>query len=122
VKERALSPKQQKFVEIYAACGNATEAARQAGYRKPREQGAQNLSKLAIKIAVAALTERVASQRIATVEERQQFWTAVLRGEESAEMKDRLKASELLGKCQGDFIERVESSGIQEIIVRYVRE
>jgi hypothetical protein len=62
------------------------------------------------------------ADRDGVVAERQQFWTAVLRGEESAEMKDRLKASELLGKCQGDFIERVESSGIQEIIVRYVRE
>ena len=122
MKERALSPKQQKFVEIYAACGNATEAARQAGYRKPHPQGAENLQKPTIQLAIATLTKQTADARIATVAERQQFWTAVLRGEESAEMKDRLKASELLGKCQGDFIERVESSGIQEIIVRYVRE
>jgi phage terminase small subunit len=117
-----LTPRQQAFVEHYAACGNATEAARRAGYKQPNPQGAENLAKPSIQAAIAERTQAAVSARIATAEERQSFWTAVLRGEEDAEMKDRLKASELLGKCQGDFIDRVESRGVQEIVVRYVQE
>jgi phage terminase small subunit len=32
MSDRALTPQQRKFVEAYAACPNATEAARRAGY------------------------------------------------------------------------------------------
>lgn len=111
---RPLSPKQKAFVENYAACGNATEAARKAGYRKPRSVGSENLTKPDIKAALTALTEKVASERIATAIERQEFWTAIMRGEISGDiemLKIRLKASELLGKAQGDFIERKEVTG-----------
>lgn len=41
---------------------------------------------------------------IATREERQQFWTHAMR-DESVDMKHRLKASELLARTQGDFVE-----------------
>lgn len=110
---RALSPKQQAFVEHYAACGNATEAARRAGYKKPHPQGAENLLKPTIQAALAALTEKTASERIATVIERQELWTSVMRREiqEDPELlKAALKASELLGKAQGDFIQRHDVS------------
>lgn len=119
---RALLPKQKAFVEHYAACGNATEAARRAGYSEGRARfvGCENLTKPNIQAALAALTEKTASDRIATLIERQEFWTGVMRGvdvyqkqEEQKEdgsipapiieMKDRLKASELLGKVQQDF-------------------
>lgn len=105
-----MTPKQQAFVEHYAACGNATEAARLAGYKKPNPQGAENLAKPSIQAALAVLTEKVAGKRIATAQERQEFWTAVMRADEGyeAEMKDRLKASEYLGKAHQDFIEKVE--------------
>jgi phage terminase small subunit len=49
-----------------------------------------------------------------TREDRQRFWTAVARGEghhAGAALKDRLKASELLGRSQADFVERVEHRG-----------
>lgn len=108
-----MTPKQQAFVEHYAACGNATEAARSAGYKKPRSVGSENLTKPDIQSALAAMTEKVISARIATAQERQEFWTAVMRADKGyeAEMKDRLKASELLGKVQQDFIDRKELTG-----------
>ena len=104
---RALTPRQKAFVEYYAACGNATEAARMAGYRKPNPQGAENLAKPSIQAAIATITEHVSSERIADAKERQEFWTEMMRNE-SFEPKDRLKASELLAKRHGDFIERHE--------------
>ncbi len=46
-------------------------------------------------------------KKIASREERQAFWTSVM-NDKSQLMRDRLKASEILGKCQGDFIERLD--------------
>ena len=45
--------------------------------------------------------------------ELREWWTRVLRGDEldgenAPAMKDRLKASDLLGKSQGAFLERVD--------------
>ena len=118
-----MTPKQIAFVDHYAACGNATEAARLAGYKHPHVQGAQNLEKIIIQQELNKRTKEITQSRIATAKERQEFWTSIMRGEDAeAEMKDRLKASEFLGKCQGDFIDRVESTGAHEIVVRYVKE
>jgi len=108
-----MTPKQQAFVEHYAACGNATEAAKEAGYSKPNQQGPRLLVNVGIQAALTALTDKASSARIADAKERQEFWTAVMRAEAAqqfaeAELKDRLKASELLGKAQLDFIEKVE--------------
>ena len=53
---RELTWKQKLFVEAYLgkANGNATEAARVAGYRWPDKQGAQLLAKPQVKAAVGA--------------------------------------------------------------------
>jgi len=112
-----LSPKQKAFCETYASNGgNATQAARVAGYKKARQMGSENLSKPDIQQYIAHLTDKVSDERVAIMTERQEFWTSVLRGEEASgtdsegndvfDMKHRLKASELLGKSQGDFIDR----------------
>ena len=51
-----LTVRQGKFVDHYALCGNAAEAARLAGYsaRSARVTGPENLSKPAVKDALAA--------------------------------------------------------------------
>ena len=105
-----MTPKQKAFVEAYA--GNATEAALKAGYspKTARSQGNENLKKPDI---ARAIKEREAAQLrplIATREDRQRFWTKTM-NDEGAEMRDRLRASELLGKSAGDFLERVEVAG-----------
>lgn len=110
---KGLTEKQRRFCEIYAANGgNAMAAARQAGYSQPQVQGRQNLEKALIKEALETLRQETTNSAIATREERQAFWSRVMRGEETEPgdappaMKDRLKAAELLGKSQADFIER----------------
>ena len=107
---RGLSPKQQAFVEHYAACGNATEAARRAGYKNPNKVSAENMVKIGIQSVIQEITESSKQQRIATAVERQEFLTTMMRGEIEGEPKDRIKACELLGKMQGDFIEKQEVS------------
>lgn len=102
-----LTARQRAFVEAYA--GNATAAALAAGYseKTARSQGQRLLTKNDIKDAIKARETQRLAPTIATRQERQQFWTSVLRNEDEA-MKDRLKAAELLGKSEGDFLERVE--------------
>jgi phage terminase small subunit len=98
-----LTSKQQKFVEAY--CGNATEAARIAGYKQPMQQGERLLRKDEIHKAIEDREAPEKESRIATREERQEFWTNTMLDKET-NMKDRLRASELLGKSGADFIER----------------
>lgn len=102
-----LTAKQQAFVDAYA--GNATAAAMAAGYspKTARSQGQRLLTNDDIKDAIKARETQRIAPAIATRQERQEFWTSVLRDENEA-MKDRLKAAELLGKSEGDFLERVE--------------
>ena len=54
-----LTARQEKFVEHYAICGNAAEAARLAGYsaKTARVMGPETLSKPAVKHALAARQE-----------------------------------------------------------------
>ncbi len=110
-ERRKLTEKQRRFVEAYLgeARGNATEAARIAGYkgneRTLQVVGSQNLSKPIVSDAIRERTER--DDLVMTREELQRFWSKVTRGDEFAEMRDRLKASELLGKTQSAFVQRV---------------
>lgn len=113
-KQDKLTEKQRRFVEAYMgeAAGNATESARIAGYKGNgntlKSVAAENLAKPDI---IAAIQERVRKDpKIAKRKDRQRFWTLVMTSDE-VEMKDRLKASELLGRSQRDFIERRELSG-----------
>jgi len=112
-----LTERQRRFCEAYAANGgNGVQAARSAGYSTPQEQASENLRKPKVVEALEALRHETTQAAIATREERQAFWTAVLRGEVDdggapPPLKDRIRAAELLGKSQGDFLERKEVSG-----------
>ena len=112
----ALTPRQQAFVDAYA--GNATEAAIAAGYSRQtaRAQGSRLLTNADIREAIEARRSKSSERLIATREDRQRFWTEVLR-DVGSEMRDRLKASELLGKSEADFTEKVEHSGVVAVNV-----
>ena len=105
-----LTTKQRRFVEAYD--GNATRAAIAAGYSE--RWAASNIDKILKNTEIrAAINDREQTRIdgfIATREERQRFWTRIMR-DENADMKDRLRAAEVLGRSEGDFIERVEVKG-----------
>lgn len=102
-----LNAKRQAFVDAWE--GNATAAALAAGYspKTAYSQGQRLLKNVEVQAAIKAREAQRLAPTIATRQERQKFWTSVLRNEKEA-MKDRLKAAELLGKSEGDFLERVE--------------
>lgn len=101
-----LTPKQKAFADYYIETGNATEAARKAGYRESsaRQIGTENLSKPSVSAYIAARMAEIDSKRIASAEEVIEFYSAVMRGEVKdsfgldASLSDRLKAGENLMK------------------------
>jgi len=123
---KPLTVKQQRFVNVYD--GNATEAARLAGYKGSENTLAQigrdNLRKPKMAKLIAKREAGRNKKEIADRIERQQFWTKILRKEmtrrgiigkgEQAELvdidpkfKDMLKASELLGRSEADFTDKL---------------
>lgn len=102
----ALTPKQQAFADYYIELGNATEAARKAGYSEKTAYaiGCENLTKPEIS---KYISDRIAEQtraRVADANEVIEFYTAVMRGEVKdqfgldASLADRLKAGDSLMK------------------------
>lgn len=99
-----LTPKQKKFCDYYIETGNASEAARRAGYseKTARTIGQQNLAKRAIKDYISERMKTQDRERVASADEVIAFYTAVMRGEVKdqfgieASLSDRLKAGENL--------------------------
>ncbi len=128
-----MTERQKRFVDYYIETGNATEAARKAGYKKPDVQGSQNLGKVSVKEAIAGRMAQLESDRIASAEEVLSYLTAAMRGEISEEVivvegvgngessarvetkqlsaKDRNKAAELLAKRYGLLLDKKELTG-----------
>lgn len=105
-----LTAKQRRFVDAYD--GNATQAAIAAGYSEKTAPfiGAENLKKPKILAEIKSRETIRSTPLIASRAERQQFWSSVMRDKEQ-QMRDRLKAAELLGKSEADFVERQEITG-----------
>lgn len=112
---KSLTLKQRRFVEFYcgAAKGNATEAARQAGYKGSdntlRAVGAENLSKPSIQAAIKELSDRESHKRILSLEEIQGLLTEWSLDPDH-DIKARIKALDQLAKLQGGYLQRHEVS------------
>jgi phage terminase small subunit len=101
-----LTPMQKAFADYYIECGNASEAARRAGYstKNANNIAAENLAKPNIS---AYIQERMAQQdaaRVASADEVLRFYSSVMRGQEKdafgldPSLADRLKAADSLMK------------------------
>jgi len=99
-KEHKFTVKQQRFIDFYD--GNATKAARIAGYSHPKPQAARLLTNVNIFEAIKYREIRRNKSTIADRQERQEFWTKNLR-DTSLDIAHRHKASELLGRSEADF-------------------
>jgi len=137
---RKLTVKQKAFVDYYIETGNATEAARLAGYSENTvsEIGYENLRKPHIKIKIDERLEELESERIADAKEVMQYLTSVLRGEvteetvvvenvgdymseakkveKKASIRDRNKAAEMLAKRYGILTENIQINDIPVIV------
>ena len=139
-KEGKLTPKQEAFVDAYIETGNATEAAKRAGYSEKTAGavGAENLKKPKIKQAIEARQAEIRSKRTADITEVMEFLTSALRGELTDEnvvvegagdgiskariietkisSRDRIKAAEnLLKRFPGDLDKAEQKARIAKL-------
>ena len=128
-----MTERQKRFVDYYIKSGNATEAARKAGYKNPVKIGSENLTKLDIRKAIDDRLAEMQSERIADAEEVLTYLTAAMRGEITEEVivveglgngessarvetkqlsaATRTKAAELLAKRYGLLVDKKEIAG-----------
>lgn len=108
----ALTAKQKRFCEEYLKNLNATQAAIRAGYseKTANEQGARMLAKVSIQEYIKQFQNKIDQHNIKSVEEVQQWWSEVMADDEE-KMHNRIKASELLVKSKGGFIDKVTLNG-----------
>lgn len=130
MKKRKLTEKQKRFIDYYIELGNATEAARRAGYseKTAKQIGNENLTKL--DFFIKERLKEFEDKRIAKAEEVLKYLTSVMRGEETEEVvvvegsgdgkseartirkevsaKERIRAAELLGKRYALFTDKVD--------------
>lgn len=101
-----LNRRQKAFADFYLECGNATEAARKAGYSENTASviGAQNLRKLNVSEYIEERMQAQNEARVASADEVLAFFTSVMRGEVMDQggldpaISDRLNAGKELMK------------------------
>ena len=117
----SLNQRQKKFCELYISCGNATEAAKAAGYSEKTAYsiGAENLKKPEIQKYIKEWSNPEKNTRIATASEVLEFFTLVMRGRDY-DPKNRLRAAENLAKRFGLDKENKEQTdeGQEEALYR----
>lgn len=130
MKEIKLTEKQERFIDYYIETGNATEAARRAGYseKTAKQIGSENLTKL--DFFIKKRLKELEDVRIAKADEVLKHLTAAIRGEIEEEVvvvesigdgesrariikkqisaKERIRAAELLGKRYALFTEKLD--------------
>ena len=106
-----LTPRQKAFADYYIECGNATEAARKAGYSEKylNTHASKMLRNATISAYIADRTRPTEEKRIATADEVMMFFTRVMNGEEKdafgldPSLQDRLNAAKELAKRTVDI-------------------
>ena len=101
-----MTPKQKAFADYYIETGNATEAAKRAGYSEKMAHsiGSENTKKPEVAQYIADRMAEQEKSRIASADEVIAFYTAVIRGEVKdqfgldASLADRIKAADSLMK------------------------
>lgn len=97
-----MTEKQKRFCIEYAKSGNATEAAKKAGYSKRTaySQGQRMLKNVEIKKFLQEVSVQSNRHEIAAAQEVLLFLSDVMRNSD-VPWKDRLRAAEALAKRQG---------------------
>ena len=139
VAKKKMTLKQQRFADEYIRLGDATKAARNAGYsdKTARFVGAENLTKPNIKAYIDKRLAELQSKAVADQQEVMEYLTSVMRGdlkdeelmvvplgdfesevqrhERRSDTSQRTKAAELLGKRYRMWIDKLETTTEERI-------
>lgn len=99
--------------------GNTAQAARDAGYTCPTT-GYMLYKMPVIRAAIRERERKGVASHIYSAEQLKAFWSGLVRNED-VEVKDRLKASESLGKALGLFVQKTEvelKDNYEEVLAR----
>lgn len=144
-KPRTMTAMQKKFCAEYIADFNKTQAAIRAGYSEKTaySAGSRLLKNVEVRKEVERLQQEQLDAASATALEITEFLTRIMRGEENEDVlvrqktgvmhvekrpdvKDRIRAAELLGKRLGIFNETVElapaNSAVREEVAAFLRD
>lgn len=115
-----LTPKQKAFADEYLKCGNATEAAKRAGYKEKAAYatGAENLKKPQIIAYIQERQKQIDDAKIADAAEIMEYFTAVMRGKIKDQfdldppIAERTKAAVELAKRKIDVGQKQDTGGV----------
>jgi phage terminase small subunit len=108
-----LSEVERRFADAYMVhAGEIKAAATEIGISPSTGYRLAELPRVQSRIAKIAESDPL----VATREERQKWWTAVMRDPE-LDLRDRMKASDMLAKSQGDYTIKIEAK-IEHVDVR----
>jgi phage terminase small subunit len=107
-----LNSKQKTFCEEYILDNNAAQSAIRAGYseKTARAIGAKLLTKVDIRNYIALMRNTIIRDKEKIINDNIEFWRKV-RDSATEDTKDKLKASEMMGRYAGMFVDKVELSG-----------
>ena len=116
-----MNNRQQSFVDYFAegdTRGNCYKSMIKAGYTERYAYGHSGtfiVVNSCVKEAIEAKLAEVKAVSIATRQQRQEFWSRVYH-DSSCSMRDRLRASELLGKSEADFTENIKTIDVAPVV------
>ena len=136
-----MTERQKRFVDAYIKTGNASEAARLAGYS--RKNADVDSAKLLVNPSISREIEKrlkeLESERTADLKETLEYMTSVMRGEKEdvvvvtvgtgkwfsksekvkvpISTRDRLKAAEYLAKIHGAFKTEVQITSAVPVVI-----
>ncbi len=117
-----MNQRKRAFCGAYLISGNATQAAIAAGYspKTARSQGQRLLTFVDVQEYLDQRNQEISEANTAQMEEVRQFWTSIMRNK-GEKATDRLKASELLAKTYGAFLDRInEELSIADTIEAWI--
>lgn len=131
MEKRKLTIKQKKFADEYIKTGNAYRSAKSAGYSENYAKGnvIRLLENVSVKAYIDQKMKEIEDSKIADAKEVLELLTSIARGEvteeatllsgngmqelvpKSADIKDRIRAAELIGRRYSLFTDKLELEG-----------
>lgn len=112
--EEKLTLKQIMFIDKFLECGSQMRAYREtfpdANDHTTNYSTYRLMRKPHVKAYLKLRLDELKNERMASIHEVQEFWASTMRNR-SLEMRDRLKASELIARSHGVFLDKIEHSG-----------
>jgi len=104
-KYNRLTERQKRFVDLWN--GKGKETAKLAGYKQPQYAAVRCLKIVNICQLINFKKDKELKPGILNREQRQKFWSDMMLNSEATRI-EQLKASDLLGKSEGDFLLKVD--------------